>query len=276
MGWKYWRKVIFFFSISALSGAGLVAVGTYGEGFARDDDKSSIYLVGMSLAMVAVLGTFVENHLAERARARARERAIKAETELTVLYTAVLPAVAASLKSQASRHRALNPPPAAPGTPPDPALTGEFDRLVETVLEAAVDLTVPPVTPLSEARARSAYYELTPSGDFRLRGFRPTNAAPPRSVIPGNSTGGTHITTEILDVDQVWAVDGTPSRISHLRPTSANSYQAVIAAPVADGTRHFGMLSVDAPEHGQFDDDHRKLIEALAKVLAAGRVPLVP
>ncbi|MET9436505.1 GAF domain-containing protein [Streptomyces sp. NPDC006551] len=129
---------------------------------------------------------------------------------------------------------------------------------------------------MSPARARSAYYELDPAGDFRLTGFYPPNAASPRTVIPSASTGGTHIRTEILDVGQVWVVDGIASRISHLRPTSANSYTAVIAAPVVDGTRHFGMLSVDAPELGQLVDEHRQLIEALAALLAAGRVPITP
>ncbi|WP_328940298.1 hypothetical protein OG259_00345 [Streptomyces sp. NBC_00250] len=51
----------------------------------------------MSLAVVGPLGTFVENHLAERARLRARERAIRAETELALLSTTVLPAIAKSL-----------------------------------------------------------------------------------------------------------------------------------------------------------------------------------
>ncbi|MFE4636807.1 GAF domain-containing protein [Streptomyces sp. NPDC056773] len=274
MGWTYWRKVIFFFSLSGLSGAGLVAVGTFGEGYAKTDDKSAIYMIGMSLALAAVFGTFVENHLAERARMQARERAIKAETELALLCTTVLPSVAASVRAQASRQMALNPTPAGAG--PDPALTAEFASLVRTVLEASVNLTVPPVTPLSPARARSAYYELDAAGDFQLTGFYPPNAASPRAVIPGSSTGGTHIRTEILNVGQVWVVDGTASRISHLRPTSANTYEAVIAAPVVDGTRHFGMLSVDTPELEQFIGEHIQLIEALASLLAAGRVPITP
>ncbi|MFC8794258.1 GAF domain-containing protein [Streptomyces cinereoruber] len=274
MGWTYWRKVIFFFSISALSGAGLVAVGTYGEGFAKDDDKSAIYTAGMSLAVVAVLGTFVENHLAERARARAREQAIRAETELDLLRATVMPAIAASVRTQASRQLVLNPAP--PGAAPDPALVAEFGSLVKTVLEASVNLTLPPVTPSSPARARSAYYALDPAGDFLLVDFYPPNAASPRALIPGASTGGTHIRTEILDVGRVWVVEGSASRISHLRPTSANDYVAVIAAPVVDGTRHFGMLSVDAPELGQFADEHQQLIGALATLLAAGRVPITP
>ncbi|MFJ5935131.1 GAF domain-containing protein [Streptomyces sp. NPDC093071] len=274
MGWAYWRKVIFFFSISALSGAGLVAVGTYGEGFAKDDDKSPIYLVGMSLAMVAVLGTFVENHLAERARTKARERAIKAETELALLCATVLPKVAAHIRAQASRQTALNPPP--PGAAPDPTMTTEFDSLVRTVLEASVNLTIPPVTPLSPARARSAYYELDSAGDFQRVDFYPPNAAPPRQVIPGTGTGGTHIRTEILDPGQLWVVDGTTSRISHLLPTSANSYTTVIAAPVVDGTRQFGMLAVDASEPERFAAEHLRLIEALATLLVAGRVPITP
>lgn len=63
----------------------------------RRHDKCAVYVVGMSLAVVGPLGTFVENHLAERARLRARERAIRAETELALLSTTVLPAIAKSL-----------------------------------------------------------------------------------------------------------------------------------------------------------------------------------
>ncbi|MFJ6523427.1 GAF domain-containing protein [Streptomyces filamentosus] len=274
MGWAYWRKVIAFFSISALAGAGLVAVGTYGEGFGKDDDKSAIYIVGMSLAVVAVLGTFVENHLAERSRVRARERAIRAETELDLLRAKVLPVIARILRAQVSRQSVLNPAPA--GAAPDAVLAAEFASLVKEVLEASVNLTVPPATPASPAQARSAYYELDSAGDFALIGFYPPNASPPRALIPGTSTGGTYIKTEILDVGKVWVVDGTANRISHLRPTSSNNYTAVIAAPVADGTRHFGLLSVDAPELGQFVDEHEQLIEALAALLAAGRVPITP
>ncbi|MFF5448468.1 GAF domain-containing protein [Streptomyces sp. NPDC012888] len=273
MGWGYWRKVVFFFSLAAASAAGLVAVGTYGEGFQRDDDKSLIYQIGVSLAVVAVLGTFIENHLVERATVKARERAIKAETELNTLYTDVLPVIGSAVKAQASRYRRLNPP--ASASAPDADLVSRFDGTVRTVLEAAVNLTAKPLT---APQARSAYYELTPGGDFLLRGFFPASAANrPRPLIAGNSTGGAHIKTEILDVGRVWAVDGgDPSRVSHLRPTSANTYAAVIAAPVTDGSRHFGMLAVDAPEAGQFVPEHQRLIAALADFLAACRVSVEP
>ncbi|MCX4985891.1 hypothetical protein [Streptomyces sp. NBC_00572] len=65
------------------------------------------------------------------------------------------------------------------------------------------------------------------AGDLRLTGFYPPQAPSPRSSIPGGGTGGTHIRTEILDVGQVGVVDGTASRISHLRPTSAPDHALI-------------------------------------------------
>lgn len=128
MGWKYWRKVLGFFFISAASGAGLVAIGVYGEGFAKDDDKRLMYLVGGVLALTAVLGTFIENHMAERARARARERAIKAEAEMTLLYNNILLPSAQRMRDQVSKYVSDHPGPHLSMSRPNRTSNGSSKR----------------------------------------------------------------------------------------------------------------------------------------------------
>ncbi|MBB4778504.1 MULTISPECIES: GAF domain-containing protein [Actinomadura] len=268
MGWKYWRKVLGFFFISAASGAGLVAIGVYGEGFAKDDDKRLMYLVGGVLALTAVLGTFIENHMAERARARARERAIKAEAEMTLLYNNILLPSAQRMRDQVSKYVSDHPR----TTPIDVASQQNFERFLEEILEGAVRLIAPPAPPNFHTRARASFYSRTAADDYELVKFSPVTAPSPRAKIEGAHPGGSHIKVDILDKDAIWVVDGTPPNISYLKPTSVNSYEAVIAAPVICNGRQFGVLSIDAPTAKDFIVEHRNLIRALADLIAASKL----
>lgn len=267
MKWKYWRTVLSFFFISGLSGAGLVIVGVYGEGFARDDDKGWLYLAGGILALTAVLGTFIENHMAERARSLARERAVRAEAEMTLVYSKILLPSARRIRDQASQYVTDHPR----TTPANLASIQSFDRFVEDVLDGAVEIISPPAPPGFEVRARAAFYRTVADG-YELVAFKPVTASPPRSKILGTHPGGSHIKVDIIDAESIWVVDGTTPKISYLKPTSNNSYNAVIAAPVIANGKAFGMLSIDAPGPEHFFNEHRNLIRALADLIATGRL----
>jgi hypothetical protein len=52
---------------------------------------------------------------------------------------------------------------------------------------------------------------------------------------------------------------------------STTGYAAVIAVAVTAGPRRFGMLTVDAPEVGQFTHTDVELVRVLANLLGSGQ-----
>lgn len=272
--WKYWRNTIAFFIFAASAGAGLFIVGIYGEGFARTDEKRWLYVLGGSLAVTAVLSTFLENHMAERARSKARERAIAVKAEMTLLYTQILLPATQHTQDQIAGYISQWPR----DTTADVATRLRFESFLRQLLEAAVELIGPAVPPSTQARARAAFYMKDSSGNYDLKMYSPPHANPPRSQILGSTPEGSHISTMILGTPpKPWIVDGKTStigpgstpNISYMKQTSINSYEAVIAAPVACNGKSFGMLSVDTPDSEVFIKEHRDLILALAGVIAA-------
>ncbi|UGT63989.1 GAF domain-containing protein [Nocardia asteroides] len=265
--WKYWRNAIGFFVLAATAGVGIVAVGIYGEGFQKDDDKKNLYILGGALAATAVLGTFIENHMAERARSEARDRAIEAEARMAEFYKGLLAPMLKITKEQVSAYVTLAPRP----IPAGPMTLMEFDTLLAGVLERTVQLISPPAATPSRYRARAAYFEKSPTGDYILKAsYPPDPSRTPRDKWLSSQPQAAHISSDILgSTPKTWVVDGTPTNISYMRPTSHSNYEAVIAAPVAAGGRLFGMLSVDVPSASDFIPDHEHLITALGDVLAA-------
>ncbi|WP_280296256.1 hypothetical protein [Nocardia abscessus] len=274
MNWKYWRNAIGFFVLATIAGIGVLSVGIYGEGYGREDDKRNLYIFGGILAATAVLGTFLENHMAERARSEARDRAIKAEAQMTELYNKILAPTTRRMRDEVYAYVTKFPRGA---TPVDATTQMNFDILLDAILKGAVDLIAPPTPAAPSYGARAAFYKRTPAGDYNLVAYYPvTTSNVPRSTIEGSRPEGSHIATHILkSPPALWKVDGKNGNISYMK-TAHSRYEGVIAAPVACNGRLYGMLSVDVPDASKLINEHEDLVQALADVIATNLLMMEP
>ncbi|WP_328506974.1 GAF domain-containing protein [Streptomyces sp. NBC_00391] len=254
-----------FLLFSAVLGVVVAVVSVQADGAVGDEKTDWAVIAGVS-AFAVVLITHLERRLVERSRTRAEERAIRAEADMTKLYSTTLRPLSERLRELTVLYAGAAPLPSP--VPPQTAsdLRQKRKDILDQVLAGAVSLSAPPVGPSFVLRARCSFYRYDDAtGDFTLEGTFP-GIRQPRQVI--DPTGAAHMKNEILDTGKTFRIDGVQEDHSYLVPRGSG-YKAVIAVPVIQGTEKIGILSLDAPEYTDFIDHHVTLMESLAGMLAA-------
>ncbi|WP_405820755.1 GAF domain-containing protein [Streptomyces sp. NBC_01390] len=265
--WLARRGIHYLFLLfSAGLGVAVAVVSVWADG-AQGADKEHWALIAGVSAFGVVLITHFENRSVEKAKKRAEDRAIRAEADMTMLYSTTLRPLSNKVKELAALYATAAPlSSSVPSQTVDDLKQARRD-ILNQVLMGAVTLTAPPVGPTFIPRARCSFYLYdAATGDFTLEGSLPGYRAP-RGVI--DPVGAAHMKNHILvGSGKTFRIDGTSVSQSYLLP-AGTGYKAVIAVPVIHGTEKIGVLSVDAPNLSDFIDPHVTLMETLADILAA-------
>lgn len=264
--WLAERGVHYLFLLfSAALGVAVAVVSVWADGAQGADKKLWALIAGIS-AFGVVLITHFERRLIEKGKKRAEERAIWAEAEMTKMYVTTLRPLSNTIKALATTYATDATLPSTTSAQTISDLEQKRKDVLDSVLAGAVSLTAPPVAPGFLPQARCSFYLYdAATGGFTLKGTFPGHRLP-RSVI--DPVGAAHMKNEILGGGgKTFRIDGVHERHSYLVP-AGTGYEAVIAVPVIHGTKEIGVLAVDAPSFSDFIDQHVKLMESLANILA--------
>lgn len=229
-------------AVTAAVGAYLVNSSLAGAGSRRH----LLLALGGGLTAATILLAAAQQGRTSRRLATAEEVAVEAEEELTVTLNAALAPITDYLASMADAHD-------------DASRRLIVGQLLQAVVDAAVRLTAP--------GARSAFYQLDPTGQALTRVAYGGRATQPRSRFTVGTTDGDFVLDLVNRGDLVFIddVDTAP-----LVTPSAPGYRTVIAVAVTAGARKIGMLTVDAPEPGDLTSTHVELVRVLANLLGSG------
>ncbi|MFE2009818.1 GAF domain-containing protein [Streptomyces sp. NPDC059491] len=265
--WLAERGVHYLFLLfSAVLGVAVAVVSVWADGAQGANKKMWALIAGIS-AFGVVLITHFEKRLVEKGKKRAEDRAIRAEADMTMLYSTTLRPLSDKVKELTTVYAAAAPLPSPTPVQTVSDLQQKRKEVLDGVLRGAVALTAPPIGPSFLPRARCSFYLYdAATAGFKLEGTFP-GARPPRTVI--DPVGAAHMKNEILGGGgKTFRIDGVHETHSYLVPPGTG-YEAVIAIPVIYGTTEIGVLSVDAPLYADFIDHHVTLMESLADILAS-------
>ncbi|WP_350284091.1 GAF domain-containing protein [Streptomyces graminofaciens] len=265
--WLAKRGIQYLFLLfSAALGVAVAVVSVWADGATGSDKKDWAFIAGIS-AFGVVLITHFEKRLVEKGKERAEDRAIRAEADMTQLYSTRLRPLSDTLKELTELYATAAPLPSSVPSQTASDLRQRRKEILDQVLAGAVTLTAPPVGPSFIPRARCSFYLYdATTGGFTLEGTFPGYRTPRTTIDP---TGAAHMKNEILGGGgKTFRIDGIQVDHSYLVP-AGTGYKAVIAVPVIHGTKEIGILSVDAPSYSDFIDHHVPLMESLANILAA-------
>ncbi len=229
---------------AAAVGAFLVSVSAGTAGGTR---RTVLIALGAALTGLGIVLAAAQRRRTERALHTAEQIAFDAEVGLTLALNGALAPITSYLGELA----------ATPDVATRAAIAGQ---LRQAVVDAAVTLTV--------AGSRSAFYLADPTGAALVRAVYAGRSTLPRERFERGTPDGDFVLElvahgELLFVDDVQA---------HPMVTpSTTGYAAVIAVAVTAGPRRFGMLTVDAPEVGQFTHTDVELVRVLANLLGSGQ-----
>ncbi|MFF1416129.1 hypothetical protein [Streptomyces sp. NPDC058280] len=268
--WLAERGIHYLFLLfSAVLGVAVAVVSVWADGAegAEGADKRLWALIAGVSAFGVVLITHFEKRLVEKGKKRAEDRAIRAEADMTKLYSTTLRPLSDTVKALTSLYASAVPLPSSVPAQTVSDLQQKRKEVLAQVLAGAVSLTAPPIGPGFIPRARCSFYLYdTATGDFTLEGTFPGYRSP-RTVI--DPVGAAHMKNAILGGGgKTFRIDGDQEKHSYLIPVGTG-YEAVIAVPVIHGTNEIGVLSVDTPSFSDFIDPHVTLMESLANILAA-------
>ncbi|MFG2297608.1 GAF domain-containing protein [Streptomyces sp. NPDC048603] len=265
--------------IMLLALSGLLGGGVFTLSIIADAESGAAKVrwtaLGSIVAIAVVAVAAYENHRAESARRKTHELAVDSLSELANAYQQALRPLTLELKGLAAEYAQENPPTAPPATG---LQTAHRALILQHALDGAATLTAPYTPgPPRLPRARSAFYRWDGTGQvFRLQGIaHGARTATIRRDIPwqGDACGAKLLA--VLQMDQPYwrEKDTTRDDVELDAPGPGNaSYQGVIVAPVRSGTVLYGVLTVDAPECGDFIEAHRELMATLGHVVAASLV----
>ncbi|WP_143660860.1 GAF domain-containing protein [Streptomyces sp. st140] len=265
--WLAERGIHYLFLLfSAFLGVAVAVVSVWADGAQGADKKLWALIAGVS-AFGVVLITHFEKRLVEKGKRRAEDRAIRAEADMTKLYSTTLRPLSDTVKGLTALYATAAPLPSSVSAQTASDLLQKRKEVLDRVLAGAVSLTAPPIGPGFIPRARCSFYLYNAAtGGFTLEGTFP-GYRPPRAVI--DPVGAAHMKNAILGGGgKTFRIDGDQEKHSYLIPVGTG-YEAVIAVPVIHGTEEIGILSVDAPSFSDFIDPHVTLMESLANILAA-------
>lgn len=265
--WLARRGIHYLFLLfSAALGVAVAVVSVWADGTTGADKERWALIAGVS-AFGVVLITHFEKRLVEKAKKRAEERAIRAEADMTMLYSTTLRPLSDKVKALTALYATAAPLPSSVPSQTVFDLDQARKDILDQVLLGAIALTAPPVGPSFIPRARCSFYLYdATTGGFTLARSLPGYRTP-RAVI--DPVGAAHMKNEILaGGGKTFRIDGAQVTQSYLVP-AGTGYKAVIAVPVIHGTREIGVLSLDAPSFSDFIDPHVTLMESLADILAA-------
>lgn len=266
-----WIKDKFFpailFGMSVAFGTAVVVLSIYADGV-PDKDKPAWAMAAGAGAFFTVVVGFGQNHLAERRKDRAQERAVWAEVHLRRLYGDTLVPLTLAVRDMCAAYRQAAPAP----THMTPGLAAEIaarrSEILDIVLRHAVGLTAALRQPPFIPEIRCSFYVINSSDRFELvRSF--PGYKMPRSPI--DAVGSAHMKHQILLPGKPFWIDGVTHKYSYLVPPSGD-YKGVIAVPVKYKDRDIGILAIDGPRYEDFIPEHVKLMEALANMLASSYV----
>jgi hypothetical protein len=199
---------------------------------------------------------FIKSRRELRTQAQARSvetLAIEADAKLRLVVGDVVTPVA-ELVGRVHQARA---------GPERAALRGQLKQLV---VETVADLT-------DGDRTRATFFELA-GGVMRPQASTGRGDLPETVFTndPGDRRGQEALLLvqhhDYLSVEDIHA-DRLPAGV---QPRPDSSYSAFISVAVFCGEQTFGMLSVDAPEPGAFDETDLNVMRAMAQLLGAGLV----
>ena len=133
-------------------------------------------------------------------------------------------------------------------------------QLRQAVVDAVVTLTV--------AGARSAFYLGDPAQGTLVRAVYAGRSTLPRERFERGTPDGDFVLELVADGELLFVDDVQAHPV--VTPNT-QGYAAVISVAVTAGSRRFGMLTVDAPQVGQFTQTDVELVRVLANLLGSGQ-----
>lgn len=137
-------------------------------------------------------------------------------------------------------------------------------QLTEKVVSVAAHLCGPPGT-------RASYFAVRETADSTHLSVEASagRGDHPRTTFRPGDASGDHV-LGLLERRRSTLVRNTLNPPEGVPALGNRSYETYVAAPVYAGDTDLGLLTIDAPERGSLDERHRRIAEALAKLLGAG------
>ena len=231
-------------AVAAAVGAFVVGVWA---GSAQGAQRSVLVAAGASLTGLGIVLAAAQRRRTERALHTAEQIAFDAEVGLTLTLNGALAPITSYLGELAATE--------------DPATRAAIaGQLRQAVVDAAVTLTA--------AGSRSAFYVGDPAGGSLVRAVYAGRSTLPRERFERGTPDGDFV-LELVAQGELLFIDDV--RAHPMVTPSTKGYAAVIAVAVTAGSRRFGMLTVDAPEVGQFTHTDVELVRVLANLLGSGQ-----
>jgi putative methionine-R-sulfoxide reductase with GAF domain len=234
---------------AAAVGAFLVSVSAGGADGTR---RTVLVAAGAVLTGLGIVLAAAQRRRSDRALHTAEQIAFDAEVGLTLTLNGALAPITSYLgELAATADRAARA-----------AIAGQ---LRQAVVDAAVTLTV--------SGSRSAFYVQDPAGGRLVRAVYAGRSTLPRERFERGTPDGDFVLELVANGDLLFIDDVSAHPV--ITP-STPGYAAVIAVAVTAGPRRFGMLTVDAPQVGQFTQTDVELVRVLANLLGSGQAGQLP